>query len=144
MKTCTERCTLMTERVVQLLRITGTVREAAARSGIRRGMGTVLSLHTTTGVTVNEGLECLESDMEELLERLAPEDHPYAHARMLHAYGSTAGNAAGHLKSLLAGNHAHFVVEDGEVLLGAAQEVYFCEFDGPACRTFLVCLQGEA
>ena len=28
----------------------------------------MLSLHTTTGVTVNEGLECLESDMEELLE----------------------------------------------------------------------------
>ena len=68
------------------------------------------SKHTTTGVTVNEALECLESDIENFLGRLIPEDYPYSHARMLRDYGSTAGNPTGHLKAMLTGNHCHFPV----------------------------------
>ena len=112
-------------------------------SGVQNGTVTVLTKHTTTGVTVNEALECLESDIENFLGRLIPEDYPHSHARMLRDYGSTAGNPTGHLKAMLTGNHCHFPVIDGEMVRGGAQEIYFCEFDGPAHRTINVIIQEE-
>lgn len=134
---------LLTEQYNQWILITGEIEEAVRKSGIKNGMVTVLSRHTTTGITINEALECLESDMAEFLEGLAPEDRPYAHARMLRDYGSTAGNPTGHLKSLLTGNHCHLLLQDGVIDKGGAQEVYFCEFDGPAKRTVVIQVMGE-
>lgn len=49
----------------------------------------------------------------------------------------------GHLKAMLTGNHCHFPVIDGEMVRGGAQEIYFCEFDGPAHRTINVIIQEE-
>jgi secondary thiamine-phosphate synthase enzyme len=114
-----------------------------AESGVKNGMVTVMTKHTTTGITVNEALECLESDIEVALSLFAPEDRPYSHARMLKDYGSTAGNPTGHLKALLTGNHCHFLIQDGEIVRGGAQDVYFCEYDGPASRNILVMVEGQ-
>ena len=102
--------TVLTTQYNQWIRITDEIERVMKESGIQNGIVNVISRHTTTGVTVNESLECLESDMSEFLSRLAPEDWPYAHARMLRDYGSTAGNPTGHLKSLMTGNHCHLVV----------------------------------
>ena len=99
-----------------------------------------MTKHTTTGVMVNEALECLESDIETFLGALVPEDYPYVHARMLPGYGSTAGNPTGHLKAHLTGNHCHFPIVKGEMIKGGAQEVYFC---GPAKRTITITIIGE-
>lgn len=135
--------TVLTTEYNQYLLITDRVERAVRESGVTNGMVSVISRHTTTGVTVNEALECLESDIDDFLCRLVPEEHGYAHARILKDYGSTAGNPTGHLKSLLMGNHAHLLVRDGEVVRGGAQDVYFCEFDGPAERTVLIQVMGE-
>ena len=121
--------------------ITPQVEQAVAESGIRDGLVTVLTKHTTTGITVNEALECLESDIQTALALFAPEDRPYSHARILRDYGSTAGNPTGHLKAMLTGNHCHFPIQDGKVVRGGAQDVYFCEFDGPAQRTILILVE---
>ena len=134
---------ILTKQYVELDVITPQVEQIVAESGIRNGMVTVMTKHTTTGVTVNEALECLESDIETALSLFAPEDRPYSHARMLRDYGSTAGNPTGHLKALLTGNHCHFAIQDGEIIRGGAQEVYFCEYDGPASRNILVMVEGE-
>jgi len=138
-----ESISLLTKKYNQYIVITSRIREIISESGINHGMVTVMTKHTTTGIAVNEALECLESDIEEFLERLIPEDYPYSHARMLKDYGSTAGNPTGHLKSLVTGNHCHFPIADGEMISGGAQDVYFCEFDGPANRTINVVIQGE-
>lgn len=135
--------TILTEKYHQFVRITQEIEAAVRESGIQNGMATAISKHTTTGITVNESLECLESDIEDFLNGLAPEDRPYAHARMLRDYGSTAGNPTGHLKAHITGNHCHFIIRDGELEKGGAQEVYFCEFDGPAKRMILIQVMGE-
>lgn len=134
---------ILTKQYVELDVITPQVEQIVAESGVKNGMVTVMTKHTTTGVTVNEALECLESDIEVALSLFAPEDRPYSHARMLRDYGSTAGNPTGHLKALLTGNHCHFLIQDGEIIRGGAQEVYFCEFDGPASRSILVMVEGQ-
>ena len=134
---------ILTKQYVELDVITPQVEQIVAESGVKNGMVTVMTKHTTTGVTINEALECLESDIEVALSLFAPEDRPYSHARMLRDYGSTAGNPTGHLKALLTGNHCHFLIQDGEIIRGGAQEVYFCEFDGPASRSILVMVEGQ-
>ena len=134
---------ILTKEYIQMDVITPQVEQIVAESGVQNGMVTVMTKHTTTGVTVNEALECLESDIQIALSLFAPEDRPYSHARMLRDYGSTAGNPTGHLKALLTGNHCHFLIQDGEIVRGGAQEVYFCEFDGPASRNILVMVEGE-
>ena len=134
---------ILTKQYVELDVITPQVEQIVAESGVKNGMVTVMTKHTTTGVTVNEALECLESDIEVALSLFASEDRPYSHARMLRDYGSTAGNPTGHLKALLTGNHCHFLIQDGEIVRGGAQEVYFCEFDGPASRNILVMVEGQ-
>lgn len=134
---------ILTKKYVELDVITPQVAQIATESGIKNGMVTVVTKHTTTGITVNESLECLESDIEIALSVFAPEDRPYSHARMLRDYGSTAGNPTGHLKALITGNHCHFLIQDGEIVRGGAQDVYFCEFDGPASRNILVIVEGQ-
>lgn len=134
---------LLTDQYNQFIRITEPVEKIVRESGIRNGIVHVITKHTTTGITVNESLECLESDIEEFLARLVPENLPYAHARILADYGSTAGNPTGHLKAHLTGNHCHLIIDDGEIVKGGAQDIYFCEFDGPAQRTVLVQVIGE-
>ena len=134
---------ILTKKYNQMDVITPQVESIVAESGVKNGMVTVMTKHTTTGVTVNEALECLESDIEIALSLFAPEDRPYSHARMLRDYGSTAGNPTGHLKALLVGNYCHFPIVNGEIVRGGAQDVYFCEFDGPASRNILVMVEGE-
>ena len=61
-----ERFTVLTRKEVELIDITSTVLETVRTpSGVRSGVVFVLSLHTTTGSTVNEGLPDLEADIAE-------------------------------------------------------------------------------
>ena len=72
-----ESITLLTKEYNEYTVITPKVLDIVKRSGVQNGTVTVLTKHTTTGVTVNEALECLESDIENFLGRLIPEDYPY-------------------------------------------------------------------
>ncbi|MNP56802.1 hypothetical protein D3C76_1515580 [compost metagenome] len=103
----------------------------------------MITAHTTTGIMVNEGLECVETDIEETLDRLIPKDAPYAHAHFLPSYGATGSNSPSHLKSMLSGNSCLFVVQDGIMVTGDAQDVYFVEFDGPKSRKVYIQVMGE-
>jgi secondary thiamine-phosphate synthase enzyme len=139
----TQSFKLLTDQYIQQIQITDKVRQAVIDSGITQGIVAVITMHTTTGITVNEDLECLSSDIDHALNRLVPEDIPYTHARMLHSYGSTAGNPTGHIKSMIVGNSCTFPIVEGTILLGGAQDIFFYEFDGPSQRTFNVVVIGE-
>ncbi len=45
---------------------------------------------------------------------------------------------------MLVGNHCVFPIVAGEIVFGGAQDVYFCEFDGPAKRTYTITIIGES
>lgn len=138
-----EEITRITQRYNQLIPLGQEVCEVVKRSGIEAGVAYIITKHTTTGITVNECLECLEDDMLQALEKMFPEDGFYYHARFLDSYGAMAGNPTGHLKSMMTGNHACFPIKDGKLLLGSAQEVYLAEFDGPQERTVTVTVMGD-
>ena len=143
MKSIVKRVTIVTRRETELIDITDRVRSEVEAAGVRSGTVFVLSLHTTTGITVNEGLPDLEADIASLLECLAPEDRPYRHARFLHQDGKMAINAPSHLRGALLGFQIFFPIEKGEMLTGARQRIYFAELDGPQERTYVIQILGE-
>jgi secondary thiamine-phosphate synthase enzyme len=133
----------LTREPAQLIKITEDVRREVEESGVSEGLVAVMSAHTTCGIVVNEGLPCVERDLQEMLERMVPLDAPYAHAHFLPSYGATGNNSQGHLKQTLVGNSCMFPVTGRCVLLGGAQDVYLAEFDGPQRRTVYVEVMGE-
>lgn len=131
------------EKEFEMIKITDAVRSFAEESGIENGVIYVITEHTTTGITVNESLACVEKDLMECLDRLAPENYPYNHNHYLPTYGTIGGNAPGHLKSLLTGNHCVFPIVGGKLKLGHAADIYFCEYDGIKNRHYMIYALGE-
>ena len=131
------------DKEFEMIKITDDVRKVVEESGVEKGIVYVITEHTTTGITVNESLPCVEKDLMECLDRIAPEDYPYHHNHYLPTYGTIGGNAPGHLKSLLTGNHCVFPVLDGTLKLGHAVDIYFCEYDGIKNRRYMVYVVGK-
>ena len=52
-------------------------------------------------------------------------------------------NSDSHIKASLVGPSVTLIVEDGEIVLGRWQGVYFCEFDGPRTRQVMVSAIGQ-
>lgn len=127
----------------ELIKITETVREYVEKSGVKNGVVHVITEHTTTGITVNESLPCVETDLMNALDRMFPEQYPYSHNHYLPSYGTIGGNAPGHLKSLVTGNHCVYPIIDGKIKLGGATDIYFAEYDGIKNRKYMIHIMGE-
>jgi len=127
----------------EMMNITQQVKDTVRECGISNGIVYVITEHTTTGITVNEALPCVEKDIMQTLDRLIPENYPYNHNHYLPSYGTIGGNTPGHLKSLLTGNHCVFPIVEGKVKLGSAADIYFCEYDGIKNRKYMIYVMGE-
>jgi len=143
MKSIVKRFAIVTRHETELIDLTPQLLSEVEASGVRSGTAFVLSLHTTTGLTVNEGLPDLEQDIADCLQGLVPEGRPYRHARFLHEDGQMAVNAPSHLRGALLGFQAFFPIENGRLVKGARQTVYFVELDGPQERTWVLQILGE-
>ena len=138
-----EKLTVQSRREQELIDVTPLVENAVAASGVTNGLVNIINLHTSAGVVVTEGIECLERDVLAHLERLAPEEGEYWHNRYLDFDGRLGFNAHAHLRSILSGYFAMFPIADGKLVKGGRQRVYFAEYDGPLSREVLVQILGE-
>jgi secondary thiamine-phosphate synthase enzyme len=143
MKVHFEELGIQSTKEMQIINITEEVERVVDNSGIQNGVVNVITMHTTTGITVNEGISCLEEDIIDTLERLAPEGLDYHHARYLDFDGRLGVNAHCHLRSMITGMNTMFPVKDGKVIRGGRQNVYFVETDGPLYRKYVVQVLGE-
>jgi len=126
----TVQFTLQSSGRSQLIDITSQVREAVTASGIREGLCTIFIPHTTAAVTINENADPdVVRDFLYELDKIVPWQDGYRHAE---------GNSAAHLKSSLIGVSKQVLIENGRLILGTWQGIYFCEFDGPRTRRVLV------
>jgi secondary thiamine-phosphate synthase enzyme len=122
--------TLKTQSRNDMLDITAQVHRALTEASMRDGLCVVYVPHTTAAVTINEGADpsvCF--DITKRLKELAPEGAGYRHAE---------GNSDSHIKAALVGSSVTVIVEDGRLVLGTWQKVFFCEFDGPRTRTVML------
>jgi len=143
MKVHLEKLGIQTTKEMEMIDITDNVIDVVRKSGVKNGVVNVITMHTTTGITVNEGLPCLEEDTLETLKRLVPEGLDYHHARYLDFDGRLGVNAHCHLRGMITGISTMFPVENGEIVKGGRQTIYFVETDGPLYRKYCVQVLGE-
>jgi secondary thiamine-phosphate synthase enzyme len=107
-------------------RVSNIVRESKTRSGICY----VFIPHTTAAVTINENADpSVPRDILAELDKVIPLNDNYRHME---------GNAAAHIKASLVGASETVFIENGALVLGTWQSIFFCEFDGPRTRRVLV------
>ena len=124
-----------TSKHTQMLNITDMIQKAVEESGIRSGVCTVFIPHTTAAVTINENADPdVVRDFTMEINTLVPWEDGYQHME---------GNSAAHLKASMIGFSEQIIIEDGRLVLGTWQGVYFCEYDGPRRRNVYVKLMGD-
>ncbi len=124
-----------TGRRTQFVDVTEEVKRVVAASGVVSGVCYLYVPHTTAGVIINEHFDPdVTTDLEGVFERLVPRSGPYRHAE---------GNSDSHTKAVLTGASQVIFVEEGKLVLGQWQGVFFCEFDGPRERKLWVKMLAE-
>jgi len=117
-----------------LYNITVQVREAITKSMIPNGIAIVFCPHTTAGITINENADPdVVHDFIIGLEKAFPDRPEFRHDE---------GNSSAHLKASTVGASETIIINDGKLVLGTWQGIYFCEFDAPRNRRFYVKVLG--
>lgn len=123
------KMTIQTSMRDEMIEITSSVAEVVRKENIDQGMVVVYCPHTTAGITVNENADPdVVRDMLMRLDEIYPWEHP--------KYRHLEGNSASHLKASTIGASQTILIEEGRLVLGRWQGIYFCEFDGPRSRTY--------
>jgi secondary thiamine-phosphate synthase enzyme len=122
--------TIRTTARCEMIDITDRVAALVKESGLQDGICCLFVPHTTAAVTINENADPdVPRDILAALDRIVPLADCYRHAE---------GNAAAHIKTSLFGVSQTIFIEEGRLVLGTWQSIFFCEFDGPRTRKILV------
>ena len=122
--------TVRTSAPCEMIDITVRVQEAVREMGVKKGVCVVFVPHTTAAVTINENADPdVPRDILTILDRAVPLSGGYRHRE---------GNAAAHAKASLFGTSETIIVQEGLMVLGTWQSIFFCEFDGPRSRKVIV------
>ncbi len=116
----------------EMIDITDRIRILLKESRIKSGVCHVFVPHTTAAVTINENADPdVPRDILTELEKIVPFNDHYRHVE---------GNSAAHIKASIVGASETVFIENGELVLGTWQSIFFCEFDGPRSRRVIVML----
>ena len=119
-----------TDSRIAMVDITALVQERVSEAKVSDGICVVYVPHTTAGITINEGADpAVCTDIIRKLNELVPPNDRYRHME---------GNADSHIKASIMGSSVIVLVENGRLVLGTWQKIFFCEFDGPRSRRVYV------
>ncbi len=122
----------------ELYNITDEVKKSVENSGVKEGLCLVYTPHSTAGVLIACGIDPdALTDVDNFIRKVVPMETPFAHTC------DPKTDAAGHLKTILTNVQQTFPIEEGKLVLGGSQEIYFAEFDGPRERKVYVKAVGE-
>jgi secondary thiamine-phosphate synthase enzyme len=121
-----QQLTVKTQSQTEMIDITRQVQKAIDAAGLQDGFCILYVPHTTAGITINESADpSVRRDILMVLNQMVPWKADYRHME---------GNSPAHVKSTLVGASQLVVVENGQMVLGTWQGIFFCEFDGPRSR----------
>jgi secondary thiamine-phosphate synthase enzyme len=127
-----EEIEVTTERRTQVVDITSQVR-SALDNGRDASAALVYVPHTTAAVTINEHIDpALKDDFEMALEKVVADEWQWRHD------DADGPNAPSHVRASLLSPQVLVPVENGDLVLGRYQGIFFCEFDGPRTRKVYV------
>jgi secondary thiamine-phosphate synthase enzyme len=136
-----ETLTVQTGDRVELTDVTDRVVALVRGSGVREGIVSLWSMHTTFAVFMNESQKALHADIKRLLEMMVARDADWMHNDPNHSDCDRL-NADAHLRAMLLGHSLTVQVSGGEVVLGQWQRVLVAELDGPRSRTLRIQIMG--
>lgn len=129
-----KKITIRTNSKTEFIDITSYVREIVSAAQITDGEVLIYCPHTTAAITINENADpAVKRDIIYMIRKLIPEKENYTHYE---------GNSSAHIASTLVGVSETVPIKDGSMMLGTWQGIYFCEFDGPRTRSFIVEVKG--
>ena len=137
MRSLTEYLEINTKKEREYENITSRVAGAVERSGVKEGLCLVSAMHITAGIYINDDEAGFRADLDEMLERLAPEGLDYRH----HETGETNGDA--HLKNMLIGSQVTLPITKSALDLGPWQQIFYAEFDGRRRKRVVIKVIGE-
>jgi secondary thiamine-phosphate synthase enzyme len=115
-----------THAQTELIDISSDIKSIVRQSGIDQGICMLYVPHTTAGITINESADpSVQSDVLMVLNQMVPWKADYRHLE---------GNSPAHVKSTLVGPSEFIAIENGNLVFGTWQGIFFCEFDGPRTR----------
>lgn len=126
----TKTIPVSTSSTTEFINITRFIKNAVQETGVRNGLCMIFVPHTTAGVTINENADpSVVRDILKEVNKVIPFDDGYNHLE---------GNSAAHIKASLFGASETIIIEDGNLVLGTWQGIFFCEFDGPRSRKVIM------
>jgi secondary thiamine-phosphate synthase enzyme len=135
----TEKHVLLSEGKFQVFNVTEQARAAVRSAGIREGSALIFYGHTTGAVIVTEHEAGILVDLEDAWAKIAPPDYAYKH----HLRGWDA-NGAAHIGAALLGQSVTVPVLDGDLLIGAFQEIVVVDMEpNGKPRSFVIQVTGE-
>lgn len=130
-----KRLEVKTRTRTELVDITSEIKKIVKEGQVKNGVCCLFIPHTTAGITINENADpSVRQDILRELDKVIPFEDNYSHGE---------GNAAAHIKASLVGFSATIFIEEGNLVLGTWQGIYFCEFDGPRIRKVLMKMAGQ-
>ena len=125
-----QKINIRTNSLTEMIDITALIQEKIEEAQIISGICVVFTPHTTAAVTINENADPdVPCDIIEAINRAVPLRANYRHAE---------GNSAAHVKSSLVGASELVIIENGRLVLGTWQSIFFYEFDGPRSRQVII------
>ena len=116
----------------EMLDITARVQEEVQLAHFQNGLCLLYVPHTTSAITINECADpAVREDILMVLNQMVPDKAAYHHSE---------GNSPAHVKASLMGPSELVAVEQGRLVLGTWQGIFFCEFDGPRKRKLHISL----
>jgi secondary thiamine-phosphate synthase enzyme len=118
--------TVKTNAQTEMIDITSEIQSVLQGKSFSNGICMLFVPHTTAGITINESADpSVRRDILMVLNQMVPWKADYRHME---------GNSPAHMKTSLMGSSELIAVENGQMVLGTWQGIFFCEFDGPRTR----------
>lgn len=138
-----ESLLVQTDRRIELLDVTDLVMDRVRHSGVREGIASLWSMHTTCSLFINEAQKALHADILRVLEQLVDRDAEWQHNDPEHS-DCDRMNADSHLRAMFLGHSVTLQISAGELVLGQWQRILAGEMDGPRARTIRMQVMGVA
>jgi len=136
-----ETLVVSTSDRIELVDLTARVMDLAKDAGVREGVVSLWSMHTTCALFINEAQRALHADIKRFLEQVVTRDSDWMHNDPNHS-DCDRMNADSHLRAMLLGHSLTLQISGGEIVLGQWQRLLMAELDGPRERSIRVQMMG--
>ena len=146
MKNYFKKIVLETKKQFEVFDITDKIKASVLEAGVKNGLAVVYCPHTTASVRLNHNEPLLMQDIMKALYRLIPVDVSYSHDLFevrQNVAPNERSNGHAHVNAFLMGSSESLIIEQGALLLGSRQSLFFVELDGGRHREIYFKIIGE-